>query len=91
MPQFQPPTVADVPRVLPDTTGPGYWLFRHFSPLVRGRSVLKAHDGTYSTVDTPTGDQIDAAAVAYIGGHCYEITDAEAASLTSAGYGACIS
>lgn len=88
---FEPPTVADVPRVLPDTTGPGYWLFRHFSPLLRGRSVLKAHDGTYTTVDTPTGDQIDAASVAYIGGHIYEISDDEAAALTAAGYGAGVS
>lgn len=88
MPQFQPPTVNDVPRVLPDSTGPGYWLFRHYSPLPRGRTVLKAADGSYTTVDVPTGDQIAASVAVYLGGHIYDITTAEAAALTSAGYGA---
>lgn len=91
MPFFEPPTVNDVPRVLPDSRGPGYALFRHYSPLPRGRTVLKASDGSYSTVDVPTGEQIDAAAMVYLGGHRYQITSAEAAALTTAGYGSGVS
>lgn len=86
MPTFQPPVAYDVPRVLPDSKGPGYWLMRHYSPLPRGRTVLKAADGTYTTVDNPTQLQVLAAAVAYLGGHVYEVTTEEAAALTAAGY-----
>lgn len=82
---FQPPVVFDVPRVLPDTTGPSYWLMRWYSNLPRGRSVLKI-DGTYITVDTPTAEQQAAASVAYIGGHIYDITPEEASALAAAGY-----
>lgn len=76
----------DVPRVLPDTRGPARSLFRHYSPLPRGRTVLKSADGTYTTVDNPTQLQVLEAAVAYLGGHCYEVDAAEAAALTAAGY-----
>lgn len=48
--------------------------------------MLKNRDGTYTIVDTPTGDQIDAAAMAYIGGHIYEVDDTEAAALVAAGF-----
>ncbi len=48
--------------------------------------MLKAHDGTYTTVDTPTTEQVAAAQVAYLGGHLYEVTVTEAAALTAAGY-----
>lgn len=91
-PVFSPPTVDDGPAVDFDKKemeeNPlGYRLFRHSRGRTRGRTVLKAADGTYTTVDTPTQDQVDAAAVAYMGGRVYQITAAEAASLTAAGYG----
>lgn len=61
---------------------------RHYSALPRGRTVLKATNGTYSTVDVPTVDQMAAAAAVYQGGHVYTVSTAEAAALTAAGYGA---
>lgn len=92
MPFFEPPVAYDLPGVWPGVdprrpvTPLARRLFRHFGGNPRGRSVLKAHDGTYTTVDTPSQDQIDASAVAYIGGHRYEVTEAEAAALTAAGF-----
>lgn len=86
MPTFEPPVAYDLPRVLPGSRGPGYWLFRHFSPLPRGRTVLKSADGTYRTVDNPTQLEVLEAAVAYLGGHVYDVDAAEAAALTAAGY-----
>lgn len=93
MPTFSPPTANDVPRVTEDyrRENPlGWRLFRHYSLLPRGRTVLKSAAGVYTTVDNPSQDDIDAAAVAYLGGHIYQITSAEATALTAAGYGAYI-
>lgn len=86
MATFSPPTVDDQSRLPPGSSGPGRALWRHYSSAVRGRSVLKNRDGTYTIVDTPTGDQIEAAAYAYIGGHDYEVTSEEAAALVAAGF-----
>lgn len=91
MPTFFPPTADTVPPIDHRRSGPEYWLFRHYKARACGRSVLKAADGTYSTVDTPTQDQIDASAVAYLGGHVYEVSADEAAALTAAGYGSGLS
>jgi hypothetical protein len=85
MPTFQPPTVADVPRVLPDTRGVQYLFARHCSNLPRGRSVLKTA-GVYRTVDNPSQTDIDAASEVYLGGHVYTVTQAVADALTAAGY-----
>lgn len=41
---------------------------------------------TYVLTDSPTVDQVNAAAIAYLGGHIYEVTDEEAAALEAAGY-----
>lgn len=95
MPSFSPPTIADGTPVSFDAAeiarNPlGFRLFRHYSARVRGRSVLKSVGGVYSTVDNPSQDQIDAAAVCYLGGHVYSITAAESSALTAAGYGAYI-
>ena len=86
MPTFTPPTVEDGPRILPDSRGPGRALMRHYSPLPVGVSVLKI-GGVYTTVRNPTTAQIDAADVAYLGGHEHPVTDDEAADLTAAGFG----
>lgn len=60
-------------------------LFSRMS-LPVGLTVLKSPLGAYTTVENPSPDQIDAAAVTYLGGHVYPVSDAEAASLTAAGY-----
>jgi hypothetical protein len=96
MPSFSPPTVDDSGPVSFDrndlTLNPlGFRLFRHFKSRARGRTVLKSVAGVYTTVDTPTQDEIDAAAICYLGGHIYPISAAEATALTAAGYGAYIS
>lgn len=98
MPVFEPPVAYDVPafyiggndRYYP-VTRVGQRLGRLMHARARGRTVLKSVDGTYTTVASPTVSQIEAAAVAYIGGHRYEVTSDEAAALTAAGYGAGIS
>lgn len=48
--------------------------------------MLKAHDGSYRTVDYPTQDEIAASAAVYLGGHIYEVSADEASALTNAGY-----
>lgn len=89
MPFFTPPTVADVPRVLPDTHGPARLLMRHYRPLSRGRSVLKV-SGHYVTRDTPTTDDLTAAGREgtewFLGGHLYDISDAVGTALVADGY-----
>jgi hypothetical protein len=89
MPVFTPPTVADTPRVLPDTRGPGRLLMRHYSLGVRGRSVVYS-TGHYRTVDIPTTDQLVAAGREgiewFLGGHAYTVTDAVATALAVDGY-----
>lgn len=96
MATFSPPIVDDSGPVSFDAnelaTNPlGFRLFRHYKARARGRTVLKSVGGVYSTVDTPSQDQIDAAAVCYLGGHVYSVSSAEAAALTAAGYGAYLS
>ena len=75
---FEPPTIK---RRL-DTT---HRLFSRVS-LNQGQSVLKDDLGFYTTVENPSPEQIDAAAIAYLGGHVYTVDSSEAASLTAAGY-----
>lgn len=90
MPTFEPPVAYDVPTVLPTTRGPARDLFRWYAGgRARGRTVLK-EAGTYVVVDMPTSARCDAAEAVYLGGHIHTITDAEAAALTAAGFGAYI-
>jgi hypothetical protein len=89
MPTFTPPT-QNVLRFV-DFSRPERFenrLFRFFAPLPRGVNVYKLTDGTYTEAD-----QSDATAytVLYHGGHSHEVTAAEAAALTAAGYGAYLS
>jgi hypothetical protein len=53
----------------------------------RGQTVLKNPDNSYTTVAYPSQDQIAAAQIAYVGGHVYTVSTAEAAALTAAGFG----
>lgn len=80
---FEPPIIYDLPRTIPGDRRNQY--ARRYSPLPRGRSVLK-HGAIYTIVDTPSVDQMAAADIAYQGGHIYEITVEEAYSLFAAGF-----
>lgn len=87
MPTFQPPTENTV--VYSDYDE--WWtteakLFRFLNPTARGLNVYLKTDGTYTTTQ-PDFDEVEKV---YYGGHIIYITDAEAASLTAAGYGAYI-
>lgn len=86
---FTPPTVDDIPRVLPDTRGPARLLMRHYAPLTRGRSVLKVA-GHYVTRDIPATNDLIAAGREgfewFLGGHLYIVTDAVATALLADGY-----
>lgn len=81
MARFTPPTVEEGPA------GPGP-LFNRYR-ISRGITVLK-EAGVYRQVRYPSQAECAAADVAYIGGHTYEITSAEASALTAAGYGSYI-
>ena len=78
---FRPPTVTES-VVLDRVTGLRI-------NVDRGVSVLK-ESGAYRQVRTPSQVEVDAADVAYIGGHEYHIDTTEQAALTAAGYGAYI-
>jgi hypothetical protein len=62
-------------------------LLRHFQSLPRGRNVYKLDDNTYTENEPADSDTIQ---ISYLGGHTHTVTDEEAVSLTSAGYGAYI-
>lgn len=83
MATFTPPFVLERPQT-------GNRLVDCWVKVPRGISVLKTN-GVYSQVMYPTQDQLTAATVVYLGGHTYEISDAENADLVAAGYAAYIS
>lgn len=91
MPIFQPPTVNATPVAPPGTRGLEARLFRHYRPLKKGVSVLQRQDGTWYLKEYPTQEEIDASLHHFLGGHVYTITDALAAELDAAGFGALIS
>jgi len=88
MPTFVPPTDNFVRYADPFEKSIEHRLFRFFVPTARGRNVFKLNDGTF-TEDQP-GDSTTIAKV-YHGGHSHTVTDAEAADLMAAGYGANLS
>jgi hypothetical protein len=65
-----------------------YSLFKHFDPEARGRNVFKLTNGTF-TENEP--NDISTIAKVYWGGSDNEVTAAEVAELTAAGYGEYIS
>lgn len=95
---FSPPTLDRTPAVLPDTRGVQYALWRHVRPMAQGLNLFKMSDGTYlldqqpsnlSNPDPVRADwDVNVPVFTYYGGHIYTISDAEAAALTAAGYGA---
>lgn len=83
---FEPPTVNDVPTVLPDTRGRARDLMKWYKPRARGRTVIKVN-GAYETVDAASvPDLVNTADVVYLGGHIYTIDQDAAAELVAAGY-----
>lgn len=60
-------------------------LFGRYRGAPREASVLKI-GGVYITVAGPTTDQLSAATEVYLGGHVNELTGAQVAALTEAGY-----
>lgn len=78
---FTPPTAVRHPV----TAEAGGRLFSLMS-LEYGLSVLKK-DGFYTLVENPTNELVGASDKAYLGGHTYEVSQAEATALTDAGYG----
>lgn len=54
---------------------------------IQGDAVIKYRDGTYKQVQVVNPDELNMATV-YLGGHVNTVDAAEAASLTTAGYGA---
>lgn len=82
MPIFTPPTVDEGPA------GGGPLFFRY--KIARADAVLKK-DGVYTQTRVPSQDEINEADIYYAGGRGgYEVSEAEAADLTAAGYGAYI-
>ena len=78
---FSPPTVSR--HLLPDRA-----TNRPFNRMVTivGLTVLKDSGGSYRTVETSTDEEIKNAAVAYIGGHTYQVDSTEMSALRAAGY-----
>jgi len=77
-----PPSVAEGPA------GGGPLFFRY--KLLRGISLLVSPEGAVSAVRYPSEDQLAAAAVAYIGGHEYLLSDEDAAVISAGGYADCL-
>lgn len=90
MPTFNPPTVADLPRVAADTDGVALALMRHYSPLPRGRSLTKVA-GVWTLTDLPDTTGLVEGTDLFLGGHVYAISDAVATALTTDGFGSYIS
>lgn len=79
---FTPPGITQVP------SGTDRLWFRFKTD--RSLSVLKS-GSSYTEVDTPDSEDVEAADAAYIGGRSYVVSYTEALALTAAGFGAGIS
>lgn len=78
-------TVLVMPA-LPDVKSPGApGAFAKFRGAQREKSILKI-GGVYIAVSPPTTDQLAVATEVYLGGHVHELTPAQAAALTEAGF-----
>jgi len=81
------PTENVVPTFLPSSLPHEKALMRHYTPGARGIALLVT-GSTVTESRNPTTDEMAAADYTYLGGRDHYITDAEAATLTAAGYGA---
>lgn len=78
MPIFTPPTVLRRPAGASR-------LYSHVD-IPTGISVLKQPSGAYVQIEGPSPEQIEDAAVVYLGGRSYEVSAEEATALSAAGY-----
>lgn len=78
------PPVVDQPPL-----GANRLFFRY--KLTRGETIIKRMDGTYYTTQYPSQVEMEAAAIAYLGGHEHPVDFAEAEALIAAGYRAYLS
>ena len=78
MPTFTPPTV--------DEGIPNAGRLWRFYKITRGVSVL-VQGSTVTQTQYPDQQYLDDFDYVYLGGHSYDISDAEAATLVAAGYG----
>lgn len=104
LPVFTPPTELANPPIYvggPDAYRPvpnmSQRLFRYYRARPAGKTIYKLADGSYT--ESQPGTYLDASVypadeatvlVTYLGGHSYNVTAAEAAALTTAGYGSYI-
>lgn len=100
MSTFTPPSANEVPPVLPDrdpTQSPlGRALFRHYRARPAGRNIYMLSDGTITETDPDMQTVFWRAeqgspyvSKLWFGGHAgEEVTAAQEAALTSAGFGA---
>ena len=72
------------PPVLEYGPAGGHWLFYRYS-LKHGVTVYKIGNSWYEE-EYPSQDDLDIASVVYLGGHEYEVTDAERINLQNGGY-----
>lgn len=83
MPTFYPPTIKDLPGVLPESRGIARDLGRHYK-YSRSRSVVR-RAGHWVAVDYPLDTEITETS-GFLGGHTYTVTDAVAAELVADGF-----
>lgn len=83
--RFSPPTVTDAARFRADADEVTRRLWGHMAGDPKGKTVLKT-GATYTECEFPYSDDIDAADIAYLGGHIYEVDATEKAALEAAGY-----
>ena len=81
IPTLTPPSVEEA-------MGPIEGLFKYFK-VHRGVALI-VNGSTVVENRYPSQEDVDSADFAYLGGHSYTISSAEAATLTNAGYGAYI-
>jgi len=62
-----------------------------FIKQTRGVTVVRRQDGSWYETVSPIDSELQAASRFYRGGYTYDLSAAEAADLTAAGYGAYIS
>ena len=98
---FTPPVTRRLPSVLPDTRGVALALFRHVRGVDQAVTVWKMPDGSYRTDQQPQqlsnpdplrhDNDAETPVFTYYGGHTYQVSDAEAALLSAAGFSANLS
>lgn len=82
MPTFTPRSYEESMVSVVRHSGDRLWI-RMTVP--RSYALLK-NDGFYREVINPTAEEVEAADIAYLGGHTYTVSTQEATELAAAGY-----